>query len=119
MVKDAINCCKGLPLAISVISGINLRNDEDWRDHLKRITEKVLQMEQSYYIIMISIKLRKNLNLNQFYNQFENKNDKHTNHMKRVKSLKGRFNRGPLARFSSSSPRLNSWIEWYHKYLTY
>lgn len=45
-VKDAINTCQGLPLAISMIGGLNLRSNEDWQDVIEIITKKNLQTEE-------------------------------------------------------------------------
>lgn len=44
-VTDAIHSCSGLPLAISVIGGLNLYSDEEWKDIVKIITEKDLSTE--------------------------------------------------------------------------
>lgn len=40
LVKDTIQRCKGLALAISIIGGLNLKNDEEWRDVIKIISEE-------------------------------------------------------------------------------
>lgn len=45
LVKDAIYNCKGLPLAISIIGGLNLQSDKEWQDIIKTITEKDLPSE--------------------------------------------------------------------------
>lgn len=45
LVQKAIESCKGLPLAISVIGGLNLQSDNDWQDLVKRITNKDLETE--------------------------------------------------------------------------
>ena len=46
LVKYAIDSCKGLPLAISVIGGLNLRSDDDWQNVIKTITKKDLETEE-------------------------------------------------------------------------
>ena len=46
LVKHAIKSCGGLPLAISIISGLNLQSDHDWQNVIKTITNKDLEAEE-------------------------------------------------------------------------
>ena len=46
MVKNAIEKCKGLPLAISIVGGLNLRTDDGWQNIINTITDKDLKAQQ-------------------------------------------------------------------------
>ena len=46
LVKHAIKSCRGLPLAISVISGLNLQTDNDWQNIIKIIINKDLEVQE-------------------------------------------------------------------------
>ena len=46
LVKNAIKSCQGLPLAISVISGLNLQTDDGWQNVINTIVNKDLQAEE-------------------------------------------------------------------------
>lgn len=49
LVLDVIERCDGLPLAIAIIAGLNLKNDEDWKDVMKMIVAPESEFKTNEY----------------------------------------------------------------------